>query len=155
MPDLNPMVAGDVPYPQYSVTETLELEANGTFVKGTLLSLEGTGRLDVSTPTTFAKGLYQLAADFDNSGATAGENSIQVLSPRTRIIVIAADVTPVIGADVIFNANVAEGANVVAGLKTSVLYIGKVFEIYTRNSDGTRKRVPAIGDRIVVETVLT
>jgi len=155
MADLNPMVPGDVPYPQYSVTETLELGAGGIFVKGQIHTLNATGHLTTTTPTTFALGLYQNAADFDNTGFATGDNSLQVLSPRTRIIVIAEDATPVIGSDVIFDNNDTDGAHVVAGLKSNILHIGRVFEIYTRNADGTRKRVPAADDRIVVETVLS
>ena len=153
MADLNPMAPGDVPYPQYSVTQTVDLGAGGTFTKGHINTLNATGLLISTDPSSFALGLYQITADADNSGASTAENSIQVLTPRTRMIVIADDATPVLGHDVIFDDNDTDGAHVVAGLRSNALYLGKVFEIYTRNADGTRKKIPAAGDRLVIETV--
>ena len=154
MADLNPMVPGDVPYPQYSVTQTLELAGGDTFVKGALYVPDGNGRLVDGDPSNFDNGLYQAAADADNSLASDGENSLQVLSPRTRMLFIADDADLVVGSDVIFTTNETDGAHIDIGAKTSILYVGKVFEIYTRNSDSTRKYVSATGDRVIVETVL-
>ena len=154
MADLNPMVPGDVPYPQYSVTQTLELAGGDIFVKGALYSPNGNGRLVDGDPSNFDDGLYQSAADADNSLASDGENSLQVLSPRTRMLFIADDADLVVGSDVIFTTNETDGAHIDIGAKTSILYVGKVFEIYTRNSDSTRKYVSATGDRVIVETVL-
>ena len=54
------------------------------------------------------------------------------------------------GEDVIVSANTT---NVVTGGKTSALYIGKVFEIYTRNTDSSKKIVSVSGDKVIVETV--
>jgi len=153
MADLNPMVPGDVPYPQYSVTQTLPVVAT-TFVKGTLLGVNVNGQLNAIEPSNLNKGLFQATADFDNTGADPGENSLQVLSPRTRMIFIADDNDLVVGSDVVFTVNDTDGAHIDIGSKTSPKYVGKVFEIYTRNADSTRKTVAATGDRVIVETVL-
>lgn len=154
MADLNPMVPGDVPYPQYSVTQTLELAGGDTFVKGALYLPDTNGRLVDGAPGNLDNGLYQATADADNTAASDGENSLQILSPRTRMLFIADDDDLVVGSDVIFTTNESDGAHVDIGAKTSVLYVGKVFEIYTRNSDSSRKYVSSTGDRVVVETVL-
>ena len=39
MPNLNPLEPGDVPYPQYSVTTTVDLESSETFDKGKIYTI--------------------------------------------------------------------------------------------------------------------
>lgn len=43
------------------------------------------------------------------------------------------------------------GATIVAGLKSAVNYIGTVFEIYTKNSDGNKKKTTAADDLVVID----
>ena len=80
----------------------------------------------------------------------ANDDEVQTLGPRTRMIFNDTVGGLVPGEDVIV---VADTTNIVTGAKTSALYIGKVFEIYTRNTDATKKIVSVSGDKIVVETV--
>lgn len=149
MPILNPMVPGDVPYPQYSVTTTEEIEAGITIVKGRIFTKNGTTGELIAVTTEFVHGLFQAKATPEVVPAVAGDK-VQVLGPRTRMI-FDADSTPlVVGEDVVF---IASTERVTSGAKTDALYIGKVFEIYTRNPDGTRKKVAQVNDRVVVETV--
>ncbi len=147
MPDFNPQDPGDVPYPQYSVITTMPV-SDITISKGTVYTSNALGELEVVT-TTVENGLFQAMGDIDIAGA-ASENEVQVLSPRTRMVFddIVGSLVP--GEDVILTANTSE---VVTGAKTSALYAGKVFEIYTVNTDSTTKQVSEAGDKIIVETV--
>lgn len=150
MTDLNPMVPGDVPYPQYSVVTTMPVSAID-IVKGVVYRVNSSGQLeDVSNDSVdLATGIFQAMADITIAG-TAGENEVQVLGPRTRMIFIdsAGGLTP--GQDVKLVANTDI---VIVGTKDNNFYIGKIFEIYTRNTDSSKKFVSAAGDRVVVETV--
>ncbi len=149
MPDLNPMVAGDVPYPQYSVTTTEPISDTLVILKGVVYTKDAAGRLIVVT-TTLDQGIYQAKATPLLPAVVADDDEVQVLGPRTRMIFDDAVGGLVPGEDVIVVANTT---NIVTGAKTSALYIGKVFEIYTRNTDSTKKIVSVSGDKIVVETV--
>jgi len=149
MADLNPMVAGDVPYPQYSVTVTRPISDTLQIVKGVVYTSDAAGRL-VVVSTTLDNGIFQAKATPLLPAVAADDDAVQVLTPRTRMIFddIAGGLVP--GEDVIAISNTT---NIVTGSKTSALYLGKVFEIYTRNTDSTRKLVSVSGDKIIVETV--
>ena len=149
MPILNPMVAGDVPYPQYSVTTTENISNTLVILKGVVYTKDAAGRLIVVT-TTFDNGLYQAKATPVAAAIVANDDKVQALGPRTRMIFDDTVGGLVPGEDVIAVANTT---NVITGAKTSALYLGKVFEIYTRNTDSTKKIVSAANDKVVVETV--
>ena len=149
MPVLNPMVAGDVPYPQYSVTTTEPISDTLVILKGVVYTKDAAGRLIVVT-TTLDNGLYQAKATPLAAAVVANNDEVQCLGPRTRMIFDDTVGGLVPGEDVIAVANTT---NVVTGAKTSALYLGKVFEIYTRNTDSTKKIVSVATDKVVVETV--
>ena len=148
MPDLNPMVSGDVPYPQYSVTTTEEIEDGVTISKGVVYTKNAAGNLIVVTASV-ADGFFQAKATPETVPAVTGDK-VQVLGPRTRMIFTTQAAGLAVGNDVII---VPDTTNVIAGAKTSPLYVGKIFEIYTRNSDSTKKKLTEVGDRVIVETV--
>lgn len=149
MADLNPMVPGDVPYPQYSVTTTMEIDSvvPTTIVKGQLYTTNTPGNI-VDVASDFRNGFFQ--AKETPEFATVVGDTVQVLGPRTRMIFTTQITGLAVGEDVIY---LAGSTNVISGVKTDVLYVGKIFEIYTRNLDSTRKKITEVGDRIVVETV--
>ena len=118
-------------------------------VKGVLYTTDSDGRLVVFS-TTFDNGLFQAKATPEAVAVEANEDSVQVLGPRSRMILNDQVGSLVIGEDVI---GVANTANIVTGAKTSAIYIGKVFEIYSVNADSTKKIISSVGDKIVVETV--
>ena len=150
MPDLNPMVPGDVPYPQYSVTITQEIDAGVTILKVVIFTKNGAGELVVSGGD-LTKGIYQATATpIINVPALAGDE-VQVLGPRTRMLLVDSVGGLVEGDNVNNTTNTDEV--VVALITTAVNYVGRVFEIYTRNTDATRKKVAVAGDLVVVETV--
>ena len=146
MADLNPMVAGDVPYPQYSVTTSPNTTAI-QYTKGRVYTKDAAGRL-IIVAATLDNGIYQARAT--PTAVSAVDDELQCLGPRTRMIFDDTVGSLVPGEDVIVVANTS---NVVTGAKTSALYIGKVFEIYTRNTDSSKKIVSAANDKVVVETV--
>ncbi len=149
MPDLNPMVAGDVPYPQYSVTVTEQISDTLVILKGVVYTKDAAGRLIV-VAATLDNGIFQAKAEPLAAAVVANEDAVQCLTPRTRMIFDDAVGGLVAGEDVIV---VADTTNVVTGAKTSALYIGKIFEIYTRNTDSSKKIVSVSGDKVIVETV--
>ena len=151
MTDLNPLEAGDDPYPQYNVTTTMQIDGALQITKGTLYTTDTDGRLVVIPATGFANGVFQAKATPTAVAVEADEDAVQVLGPRSRIIMIATAANLVVGEDVVTTE--AAPTNVVTGTNTSVFYLGKVFEIYTVNTDSTKKLITAIGDKVIVETV--
>ena len=149
MPNFNPLEAGDDPYPQYNVTTTMPISNALQIVKGVVYTVDAAGRLIVVT-TTVDNGLFQAKATPASTALVANDDKVQVLGPRTRMILNDTVGSLVPGEDVILVANTS---NVVTGAKTSALYVGKVFKIYTVNSDSTPKIISEVGDKIVVETV--
>jgi len=149
MANLNPMVAGDVPYPQYSVTTTEPISDTLVILKGVVYTKDAAGRLIVVT-TTLEKGIFQAKATPLLPAVVANDDKVQVLGPRTRMIFNDTVGGLVAGEDVIVVANTT---NIISGLKSSILYIGKVFEIYTRNTDSSKKIFSESGDQVIVETV--
>ena len=149
MPNFNPLEAGDDPYPQYNVTTTMPISDTLQITKGVVYTVDAAGRLGVVT-TTIDNGLFQAKATPVAPAVVADEDAVQVLGPRTRMILNDQVGSLVPGEDVILVANTA---NIITGAKTSALYVGKVFKIYTVNSDSTNKLVSESGDKIVVETI--
>lgn len=149
MTNLNPMGPGDVPYPQYSVTITEPISDTLQITKGIVYTKDAAGRLIVVS-TTLANGIFQAKGTPLLPAVAADNDSVQCLGPRTRMIFGDTVGGLVPGEDVIVVANTT---NVVTGAKTSDLYIGKVFEIYTRNTDSSKKIVSEANDQVIVETV--
>lgn len=151
MPNLNPLLTGDVPYPQYSVTTTQEIDAGVTILKGVIYTKNAAGELVVSGGD-LTRGIYQAReTPFVNVPALAGDE-VQVLGPRTRMLLVS------------FVSGLVEGDNVINTTNTDqvliatdtlgINYVGRVFEIYTKDSvTGSKKKVAAAGDLVIVETV--
>lgn len=146
---LDPMVPGDVPYPQYSVTTTEPISDTLQIEKGVVYTKNAAGNL-VPVVTTLALGIYQAKATPENPAVIADDDRVQCLGPRTRMIFTDPTGGLVPGQDVDVTPATTD---VETGTKASLLYIGKVYEIYTRNADSSKKKVSEAGDRVVVETV--
>jgi len=146
MADLNPLEPGDVPYPQYSVTTTQPVDAIPV-VKGVVYTKNAAGDL-VAVVATLVDGIYQATADIEVAG-TAGENSVQCLGPRSRMVFTTQIAGLIVGEDVYVVPTTTDVTNIVA----AALYLGKIFEIYTLNSDSTSKKITEVGDKVIVETV--
>lgn len=149
MPNLNPLETGDVPYPQYSVTTTQTIDDGEVITKGIIYTKDSLGDL-IEVIGTLAKGIYQSrVTPTVNIPALEGD-TVQVLGPRSRILMVDSAGGLVEGEDVNNTPNTDE---VVTGAKASDLYLGKVFEVYTKDTQGTKKKVAAAGDLVIIETV--
>jgi len=146
MPNLNPLLPGDTPYPQYSVTITQKTTAI-QITKGVLYTKDAAGRLIVPT-TTLETGLFQ--SKVTPSAVSAVDDGVQVLAPRSRILLQDIVGGLVEGDDVLLTVGTDQ---CVTGAKTSLLYIGKVIEIYTKDTNGNKKQVTAANDYVIVDTV--
>ena len=151
MPNLNPLETGDVPYPQYSVTITQEIDAGVTILKGVIYTKDINGVLSNSIGD-LTKGIYQArVTPTINVPALAGDK-VQVLGPRTRMLLVDSVGGLVEGDNVDNSINTDEV--VIAGVTTGSMYVGRVFEVYTKDSiTGSKKKVAAAGDLVIVETV--
>jgi len=150
MPNLNPLESGDVPYPQYSVTVTQEIAAGVTILKGVIYTKNVTGELVVSTGD-LTMGIYQArATPTINVPALAGDE-VQVLGPRTRMLLVDSAGGLIEGELVTNTTNTDEV--VLSSDTLADNFLGRVFEIYTKDAQGTKKKVSAIGDLVIVETV--
>ena len=149
MADLTPKVPGDTPYDQYSVTTTEPISSSLAIVKGVVYTKDASGFLIVVV-STLANGIYQAVSDVESDASASGTNSVQCLGPRTRMLFDDNVGGLVPGEDVILTANTTQ---IVTGAKSASIYIGKVFEIYTKNTDNTKKILSEVGDKIIVETV--
>ena len=150
MPDFTPLDPGDIPYPQYSVTTTERISDTLVILKGVIYTKDANGELVVSTGD-LTKGIYQAkATPTVNVPALAGDE-VQVLAPRSRILLVDSAGGLVEGDNVDNTTNTDEV--VVAAITTAVNYIGRVFEIYTKDAQGTKKKVAGAGDLVIVETV--
>jgi len=151
MPNLNPLETGDVPYPQYAVTVTQEIDAGVTILKGVIYTKDTDGELVVSTGN-LTKGIYQSkATPTINVPALAGDK-VQVLGPRTRMLLVDSAGGLVEGDNVDNTTNTDEV--VIATITTAVNYVGRVFEVYTKDiTTGSKKKVSVAGDLVIIETV--
>ena len=150
MPNINILDDGDVPYPQYSVTQVQGLTIGIQLVKGKIYTKNPvTGLIIVTDPTNFDAGMFQSLVKTDIDSVV--DDEAQFLLPRSRIIRRIKDgETLVSGEDVSLDG--ATGF-IISGAKTDALYLGKIFEIYTRNNDLTKKKITVNGDRVVIDTV--
>ncbi len=150
MPNLNPLVTGDVPYPQYSVTVTQEIDAGVTILKGVIYTKNTDGELVVSGGD-LTKGIYQAReTPTVNVPALAGD-AVQVLSPRSRILMVDS-VGGLVEGDLVDNTT---DTDEVTAATTTIAnsFVGRVFEVYTKDAQGTKKKVASAGDLVIVETV--
>lgn len=150
MPNLNPLVTGDVPFPQYSVTTTQQIKAGVTITKGVIYTKDAFGELVVSTGN-LTKGIFQARETPTVNVPALQGDEVQVLGPRSRMLLLDT-VGNLVEGDNVDNPTNTDRANV-ALVTTGTNYIGRVFEIYTKDANGTKKILSEIGDLVVVETV--
>jgi len=150
MPNLNPLVTGDVAFPQYSVTTTQVIAQGISVTKGKIFTKNASGELVVSTGD-LTRGIYQIRETPDPNPGPIG-SEVQVLSPRSRMLLQDTSGGLVEG-DNVDNTTNTDGVTI-AAVTTGAEYVGRVFEIYTKDSTtGSKKKVAAAGDLVVVETV--
>ena len=99
MADLNPLEPGDVSYPQYSVTTTQQISDALQITKGVVYTKDAAGRL-IIVAATLAKGIFQAKATPTAPAVVANLDAVQVLSPRSRILMNDTVGSLVVGQDV-------------------------------------------------------
>lgn len=145
MANVNPLEPGDAPYNQYATYITNPISAALAIVKGVIYTSDAAGNL-VAVTDTVVKGTFQATAPAA-ANATAGEDRVQVLTTRSRILMKApAGITK--GDSMLLSAG---GAAVVKGAKNAVNYIGSVFELYTKDSNGTVKEITVADDLVTID----
>jgi len=149
MPDFAPANPGDLVYPKYAAITTMPISAALQVDKGKVYTTDASGNL-IIVAGSIADGFFQALVTPEDVSGLAGEDSVQVAGPRTRMLFTTTEAGLKLGEDVII---VADSTNVIGGAKTSVLYIGKIFEIYTLDSSQERKFITEVGDKVIVETV--
>lgn len=149
MPNFNPANPGDLVYPKYAAVTTMPISAALQIIKGRLYEADSSGNLIAAT--NLSNGFFQAMDTPVTISGGAGEDSVQVAGPRTRMVFTTQTANLKVGEDVIY---VSGTADIIGGSKTSILYVGKIFEIYNLQSDNiSQKYLTAIGDKVIVETV--
>jgi hypothetical protein len=156
MPNTTPLGIGDVPYDQHSTTKTNVIKQSVAITKGYIYTPDGEGRLIVPVSTTsvadLTKGIFQ-ARESVTAPSAEDADKVQGLVPKSRIILKGA-------------ANLVEGQEVELSSSGSTTtqdkcmaaasprtkgFLGRIFEIYTKNTDGTNKQKTADNDLVVIE----
>ena len=149
MPDFNPANPGDLVYPKYAVVTTQPISAALQINKGRLYQSDVAGNLVPATD--LSSGFFQAAVTPESISTGAGDDFVQVNGPRTRMMFTDQVGGLVMGEDVVYDIGTT---NVITGVRTSNLYVGKVFEIYNLQPDNiSQKYLSEAGDKIIVETV--
>lgn len=156
MPKTNPMVNGDVPYPQYSVTVTAFQDASLAVTKGYIYTKNSSGNLIVPISTTgvadLSRGVFQ-ARDASPSNGTAGVQGVQCLVPKSRII-LKAPANLVVGDEVELDSSgstTTQDTCMQAVQPHTKGYLGRIVEIYTKDSSGNPKQVTAANDLVIIQ----
>lgn len=155
MPIETPLVPGDIPFPQYSITDSEFVKDAQAIIKGRIYTLDAAGRLvDVTGAAAIAdltRGAMQ-AKDKLDAPTAEDTDEVQVLKHLSRILLKA-------------NVNLSPGDPVelltVGGAVTpdkvalsvsprSDGYLGKIFQVYTLGTDGVKKQFTADDDLVVI-----
>lgn len=157
MPVETPLVIGDIPFPQYSVTDSEFLKDAVASTKGDIMTLDAAGRLiaviGAGIIADLNRGAMQ-AAVTRVAPSAEDTDEIQVLKRGSRILLKA-------------NVNLSPGDRVElktvggvvspdkvqlapAGSKTQG-YLGTIFQVYTLGTDGVKKQFTADDDLVIVE----
>lgn len=146
MPDLNPLKEGDVSSVQYTTVITQPISANLAITKGVVYTKNAAGHL-IAVTDTVVKGIFQ-AATSAPANATAGDGKVQCLTQRSRFLKKAIVAGLVTGDSVTIASG---GASVISGAKSAANYVGTVFEIYTKDANGTAKDVSVANDLVIID----
>lgn len=157
MPVETPLVAGDIPFPQYAVVDSEFIKNAVAVTKGHIMTLDAAGRLIAVTGAAaiaaLNRGAMQVMAT--RAAPTAEDtDEVQVLKRGSRII-MKADVNLSPGDRVelkCVTGTVTPDKVQLAptGAKTQG-YLGTIFQVYTLGTDGAKKQFTADDDLVIVE----
>ena len=161
MPVETPLVPGDNGWPQYNITDSEFIKISVLPVKGSIMTMDATGRLIAVTGSSaiadLRRGAFQ-PQDAPAAAPTAEDtDEVQVWKTRSRILLKA-------------NVNLKPGDRVelkcvsgtvtpdkvqlaVAGARLDG-FIGTIFQIYTLGTDGVKKQFTADDDLVWVDQLV-
>ena len=156
MPVETPLVPGDVPYPQYSVTDSEFVKQAVAIVKGEIYTIDAAGRLIAVTGTGAVADLSAGAVQArDALAAPAAEDTdeVQVLKRRSRILMKAdANLVPgnLVNLKCVGGTVTPDKVQAAASPKDDG-YLGTIYGIYTLGTNGAKKQVTADDDLVEVD----
>jgi hypothetical protein len=156
MPNQNPLVIGDIPFPQYSVTTSEIITQGLAIIKGNIYTKDVNGRLIVPISTSgvadLSLGVFQ-ARDVAPAPVTQDTDTIQCLKTRSRIL-LKSGVVLVLGQEVELSSagSVTAADTAMAAVEPHTKgFLGTVYKVYTVNTDGSSKQKSAIGDLVIID----
>lgn len=156
MPNTSPLKAGDAPFQQYSATVTRIIKANLAIIKGSIFTPDSSGRLIVPISTSsvadLSTGVYQ-ARESVTAGAVEDTDKVQCLTVESRIILkAAASLTVGQSVELSSSGSTTDNTKVMAAVYPKTKgFLGRIFAIYTPNTDGTEKQVTADNDLVIID----
>lgn len=158
MPNINPLKQGDVPYPNHSNVISKYIKNALALAKGYIYTSDSSGRLILPLSSTsiadLSSGIFQ-AMDTYPAPTAEDTDTGQVLTDPSWIIMQDPTGGLVVGSEVeLYSSSSTTTANqvMIAVQPHTKGYIGKIHEIYTKNTDGSRKEITAANDLVVVRT---
>jgi len=157
MPVETPLVPGDIPFPQYSTTDSEFLKNAVPSTKGEIMTLDAAGRLiavvGAGVIADLRRGAFQ--AQVTRVAPTAEDtDEIQVLKQRSRIVLKAnVNLSPGDAVEPLTVGGVVTPDKVQvapAGTHTQG-FLGRIFQIYTLGTDGIKKQFTADDDLVIVD----
>lgn len=156
MPVESPLVIGDEPYPELSETDRNVIKNALAITKGHIYTPDAEGRLIVPLSTSGVADLTRGAMQAKVSAtAPSAEDTdlVQVLKARSRIL-LKADASLVPGQEVELKSSssttTADKCMAAVSPRTKG-YLGRIFEIYTKGTDGVKKQKTSDGDLVVID----
>ena len=155
MPVETPQVPGDIPFPQYSVTDSEFLKNAVPSTKGEIMTLDAAGRLIAVTGAVAIADLTRgaMQATVTRVAPTAEDtDEIQVLKHVSRIILKAnINLSPGDPVELLTVAGVVTPDKVALSVSPrSDGYLGKIFQVYTLGTNGVKKQFTADDDLVIV-----
>lgn len=155
MPIETPLVPGDIPFPQYSITDSEFVKNAQAIVKGRIYTLDPAGRLiDVVGAAAIAdlrRGAMQ-AKDKLDAPTAEDTDEVQVLKHVSRILLKAnVNLSPGDAVELLTvgGAVTPDKVALAADPRTNG-YLGKIFQVYTLGTDGVKKQFTADDDLVIV-----
>ena len=157
MPVETPQVPGDIPFPQYSVTDSEFLKNAVPSTKGNIMTLDAAGRLIAVVGAVAIADLTRggMQATVTRVAPTAEDtDEIQLLKQRSRII-LKADVNLSPGDEVelkcVAGVVTPDKVQLAAVAGRTDGYLGRIFQVYTLGTDGVKKQFTADDDLVIVD----
>jgi hypothetical protein len=153
---MSPLGIGDKPYPQDLKVKQKYITLGLAISKGLIYTSDVNGRLIVPISTTgvadLSLGIFQ-AADVAPAPVANDTDTVQTFTNKSRII-LKAPAGLVEGQDVELSSSgsvTTQDTCMAAVFPRTKGFLGRIFEIYTKNTNGSIKEITALNDLVVIE----